>query len=80
MVEFKMSYERIENDIVKITSGDFPAGTENITKSHSQDTTGSLRSEPGYLENTSLDFYRYIISFNHVPLRTPLLSVRLMAY
>jgi hypothetical protein len=72
LVGFKRSYGRIENDIIKITSGDFPGGTGNITKPHSQDTPGSLRSELGYLANTSLDFYRYIKPYNQVPLQTPL--------
>ena len=32
MEEFKRNYERIENDIVKITSGDFPAEMEKHNK------------------------------------------------
>ena len=72
-----MSCGRIEKEILKITSEDFLAVTENTTKPHSQDTTGFLRSELGYLANTSLDFYRYIIPFNQEPLRTPLHSLRL---
>jgi len=76
-VEFKRSYGRKENDIVKITSRDLPGGSGNTTKPHSQDTPGSLRSEPGYLANTSLDFYRYIKPFNQVPVLAPLHSFRL---